>query len=268
MPGAPTVVECSNLSIAWGHALLQVLQKPAGKCNPLVVSIAGFQGDLPPEDSAIRTATDAALSTAGCNSCDVSAMVIFPYKLWLRRKDLTSSEFGELCVDHLYPRLAALNPANRHGTYFARLMGFDAVRNGSVNRIDQVSEVIDRLSGDRHFRATGLQMTCFNPAADHSRQTRLGFPCLQHVGVDYEGKDSISITGFYPSQYIFDRAYGNYLGLAHLGHFIAYHTKLSLRRVTCIATRPLLGAGVSKSSLGQLRSVVEKRVTEEISHDK
>lgn len=260
MPGTPLVIKSSNLSFAWGQALLRVLDQPIGKCSPLIVTISGFESELPPEDQNVRREVDRSLKAAACNSCDVSGMVIFPYKLWLGRKRLSCDEFCEVCVRDLYPRLVALDRRNHHGTYFTRMMAYEGVRNGTPIKINQVAEVVDRLKGDRHFRATGLQMTCFNPAQDHSRQTRLGFPCLQHVGVTYEGDDGIAVTGFYPTQHIFARAYGNYLGLGHLGRFLGFHSKQSLRRITCIATRPLLGSGIRKSSLASLRKVVESQM--------
>jgi len=262
MSGSPLIIESDNLSLAWGKALLQVLSQPVGKCNPLIVGVSGFETDLPPEDPVIRTEVDRLLKVHGCNSCDISAMVVFPYKLWIQRKQLSCKEFCNLCVGDLFPRLKALNSLNRHGTYFTRMMAYEGVRKGRPVIIDQVSEVVDRLKGVRRFRATGLQMTCFNPATDHGPQTRLGFPCLQHVGVTYEGDDGIAVTGLYPSQHIFDRAYGNYLGLAHLGRFLSYHSGRPLRRVTCIATRPMLGSKIAKSSLAELKSLIEKRMEE------
>jgi len=36
-------------------------------------------------------------------------------------------------------------------------------------------------------------------------------------------------------QYLFQRAYGNYLGLARLGEFMAKEMKLRLERVVCFA---------------------------------
>jgi len=262
MSGSPLLIESSNLSLAWGQALLEVLDNPIGQCRPLVVSIGGFNADLPPEDDTIRKETDRILKSEGCNSCDVSAMVVFPYKLWLRRKHLSCEQFCQVCVNEYYPRLAALNKLNRHGTYFLRMMDYKSVKNGSVETVDQVSQVVDRLTNESRFRATGLQMTCFNPATDHNRQPRLGFPCLQHVGITHEGDNGIAVTGFYPSQHIFDRAYGNYLGLAHLGFFLAHQSGHSLERVTCIATRPLLGTNRNKGPLKGLRQLIEKRIEE------
>jgi hypothetical protein len=51
----------------------------------------------------------------------------------------------------------------------------------------------------------------------------------------------MAITGYYPAQYIFDRAYGNYIGLAHLGWYVAREIKKKLVRVNCIAAHPLIG---------------------------
>lgn len=260
MSGSPLLIESSNLSLVWGQALLEVLNNPIGQCRPVVVSIGGFNEDLPPEDPMIREETDQILKREGCNSCDVSAMVVFPYKLWLRRKLLSCEEFCRVCVNEYYPRLAALNKLNRHGTYFLRMMDYKSVKNENIQTVDQVSQVVDRLSNKSRFRATGLQMTCFNPATDHNRQPRLGFPCLQHVGITHEGDNGIAVTGFYPSQHIFDRAYGNYLGLAHLGHFLAHHSGHSLVRVTCIATRPLLGTNRNKGPLKGLEQLIKKRM--------
>lgn len=265
--GSPILIESSNLSIAWGDAFLSVLRHADGKCPPLIVSIAEFNGDLPPEDTAIRSSLDACLAQQkSCTSCDVSAMMIFPYKLWLRRKTLSCDEFCEVCTRNLLPRLQALDRRNSHGTYFARMMAYPCIKNGAPDTVNQLSEIVDRLSGDRHFRATGLQMTCFHPALDHSRQPRLGFPCLQHVGITYEGEKGIAITGFYPSQHIFARAYGNYLGLAHLGRFLCDQTGLSLRRVTCIATRPLLG-GATKAAVAGVKRTVEHRIEAIVDHE-
>lgn len=260
MAGPPITIARSNLSAAWGQAFLEVLDRPAGKCPPLVVSIGGFTSPLPSEDVAIRQAVDAALAANKCNSCDVSAMVIFPYKLWMRRQNMTCDEFSDLCISNLLPRLRSLDQRNRHGTYFERLMAFEGRKNGKATTTNQLTEIVDRLQGKKHFRATGLQMTCFNPPLDHTRQPRLGFPCLQHVGVTYEGDDGIAITGFYPSQHIFDRAYGNFLGLAHLGHFLGAKSRLALRRVNCIATRPMLGAKITKAAVRKLRQVVGQRL--------
>jgi hypothetical protein len=49
------------------------------------------------------------------------------------------------------------------------------------------------------------------------------------------------VTAFYATQHIFHKAYGNYLGLAELGAFVARETALQLIRVTCVAANACRG---------------------------
>ena len=69
------------------------------------------------------------------------------------------------------------------------------------------------------------------------------------------GKNGLGITGYYGRQYILERAYGNYLGLARLGSFMTYEMGLQLVRITCIAGVASLGSlptGKKKSDLKSL----------------
>jgi len=47
-------------------------------------------------------------------------------------------------------------------------------------------------------------------------------------------------------QYLFERAYGNYLGLKRLGEFMAHEMSLRLERVICIAAVGKLDVRVSE----------------------
>jgi tripartite-type tricarboxylate transporter receptor subunit TctC len=64
------------------------------------------------------------------------------------------------------------------------------------------------------------QATTFDPARDHSATAQLGFPCLQHVSF-VPTKAGLVANAFYATQQLFDKAYGNYLGLAQLAAFMA-----------------------------------------------
>ncbi len=68
-----------------------------------------------------------------------------------------------------------------------------------------------------------------------------GFPCLQQVSFGYDDEGGLSISAYYPTQYIYDRAYGNYLGLCQLGAFMARSLGLSLSRFNCFIVHPELG---------------------------
>jgi len=47
---------------------------------------------------------------------------------------------------------------------------------------------------------------------------------------------ALHVVGFYPHQYLFQRAYGNYLGLILLGRFVAHEMHLTLANMTCVST--------------------------------
>ena len=77
-----------------------------------------------------------------------------------------------------------------------------------------------------------LQASIFDPERDHVASAQLGFPCLQHISLVPQG-DQLSLNAFYATQQLFDKAYGNWLGLCDLGAFMAREMGLSLEAVNC-----------------------------------
>ena len=75
-----------------------------------------------------------------------------------------------------------------------------------------------------------LQATTFDPGRDHDATAQLGFPCLQQVSFEPTGAGLV-VNAFYATQQIFDKAYGNYLGLAQLGTFMAHEMDMPLARL-------------------------------------
>ena len=66
----------------------------------------------------------------------------------------------------------------------------------------------------------------------------------------------MNVNAFYATQYAFERAYGNYLGLCRLGHFVAHELKLTLDRVTCF-TGIMLRDKLSKDAKTKLRAAIK-----------
>jgi thymidylate synthase len=124
-------------------------------------------------------------------------------------------------------------------------------------KINQLEHVIQTYLGDNH-RRSALQITIFDPHSDHTNQKQRGFPCLQSVSIAPLGAGELAITGYYPVQYIFAKAYGNYLGLCRLGNFIAHELQMEAVRMTCIAA--IAVRGQNKSSLVSLQDVVHEAV--------
>jgi hypothetical protein len=108
-----------------------------------------------------------------------------------------------------------------------------------------------------------LQAACFDPVKDHTGQKLRGFPCLQQVSLSYDDEGGLAVEAYYPTQYIFDRGYGNYLGLARLGRFMAHEMGLCLMRLNCFVAHPELGGDVTKEELRPLEAVVRGQLPAE-----
>ena len=236
------LIKEKNLSHAWAKALLKLMNPGVSEIQPLLVIIDGFEQSIPVEDSVIREAVDDSLKRNGMASCHTVANTIFPKCLWNPKIER----------DFLYKRylniLKRLRkcPKNKYGLYFERLINFGP-ENSKVN---QIEHIINTYLGGNH-RRSALLVSVINPHEDHTNQRRRGFPCLQQVNLLPLGNDGLSITGIYTTQHIYDRAYGNYLGLCRLGHFIAHEIGLELKQMKCFTSIAQLG-DIKKYSLSDL----------------
>jgi thymidylate synthase len=122
-------------------------------------------------------------------------------------------------------------------------------------RRNQLQHVIDTFKRGNK-RRSALQASIFNPHVDHTHQPRQGFPCMQHVHFMPED-DGLIITGVYATQYIFEKAYGNYLGLYHLGKFMAHEMGMKLLQVRCKASRVKYAGNSPKKDFDQLVDILK-----------
>jgi hypothetical protein len=253
MSTIPLFVNETNLSIGWAKSL-QAMSRPGLRgLSPLVVNITGLEEDRPAEVASIRNLLDAALIRGGYATCHTVANTIFPSNLW--KKAANRDQLYERYLAIL-PRLKRRSPANRYGLYFERMIRFGSgPKNGN-----QLEHLLD-LWETNIRRPTALQLNIFDPARDHTRQPRRGFPCLQHVCFTPLGAGKLAVMAVYPSQYIFQRAYGNYLGLIRLGKFVASELELDLTQLTCtigIALR----ANTTRAVIRSLMTAVEPHLRE------
>lgn len=265
----PEVIAQENLSYAWGKTFLTVMDRSARTLAPLTISISGFKDGVPAEDVRIRQALDDTLDKQDKYSSAVSALTIFPYKHWEREGRPACDELSAWYLTQFLPRLKARDQRNRKGTYFERMVAFPGVKHKDgqdklvvKNQLRHIIEIWDRdQAHGKRPRQSALQVACFDPAKDHTGSTRSGFPCLQQVSFAYDDSGGLAVNAYYPTQYIFDRAYGNYLGLCHLGHFMACELKLELVRVNCFIGVPELG-DMTKAALCGLANTVRNILQE------
>ena len=223
---APLVVEAKSVSEAYSRVLLHILDHPGKEIAPLVLTIDGFGDSYDvPEDRKVRSALDALLIAKGKIDVENVAYTIFPQRLWTMAQGnrATLFQFYKMA----FPFYRAKNPkANGRGLYFERLMMFGR---GPCegNQLEWILSQHDNRPG---VRRSMWQATTFDPGRDHDATAQLPFPCLQHVTF-VPTKAGLVANAFYATQQLFDKAYGNYLGLAQLAAFMAHEMDLPLARL-------------------------------------
>jgi len=222
------MVEDDNLSYAWAKAFLAAFERGVDALSPLVIVI-GVRNGIPNADPAVRGTLDTFLKAHGKHKCAETANTIFPRALWNPQADRNRLYERYL---RILQRLKKV-PANHNGIYFERLITYGRDCN-------QLEHIISTYRNGNH-RGSALVASVFDPSKDHTNQRQRGFPCLHQVAFTPLGNGQLGVTGFYATQYLLDRAYGNYLGLAGLGRFVAHETGLELTRVTCMASSARLG---------------------------
>lgn len=222
----PTVIDDTNLSRAWARLLLQILDGAGTEVAPLILSLSGFDQDgQAVEDTAVRDALNRLLTHKDRLSVEDVAFTIFPQRLW----EMSRGDRTRLFTLYraTFPRWKAMNRmANGRGMYFERLIMYGC---GPCDG-NQLEWILSQFNSRKGVRRSMLQATTFDPNRDHVASAQLGFPCLQQVS--FEPTESGLVTNaFYATQQIFDKAYGNYLGLVQLGAFMAREMGMPLARL-------------------------------------
>jgi hypothetical protein len=226
----------ANLSVAWSEAFKRLMQRGVKEICPLIVKVSDLTNGVPRERLEIRRALDDLLVKSTLGTSHTVANTMFPDSLW--------NELSNDGADSLYRRFKSIWPKvkacpdNRRGTYFNRLVAYQP--RGIDEPINQLDFIIKSYRSGNH-RRSAMQASIFDPTRDHLNTRQLGFPCLQQVAFAPVGKAGLSVTGFYATQYVVDRAYGNYLGLCRLGRFVAKELGRELDSMTCIASIAQLG---------------------------
>lgn len=225
----PLLVNESDLSKAWARAIVHVIDHAGLEISPLVLSVTGFDDDgMPAEDHVVRQALDTLLLAKGMRNVEDVAFTIFPQRLWQMaggdRERLF--EFYRMA----FPRYQAMNRKdNKRGLYFERLVSYG--RGPCAG--NQLQWILEQFNGRDGVRRSMFQASVFDPGRDHVADAQLQFPCLQHVSFE-PTKDGLVANAFYATQQLFVKAYGNYLGIAHLAAFMAHEMNMKLARMNVI----------------------------------
>ena len=244
------IISGSNLSQTWGEALLKCYEAPGGVMSPAVVEFSIPENGSPIESIDLKSAINGYLGALSEpeESIETVAGTIFPQSIW-RLAQGNRAKFFELYAQSA-PRILRCR-ANHNGIYFNRMIAF---ADGSKIQINQLEHIITTWNAG-NSRRSALQAAIFNPFSDHTDQRQRGFPCLQQVAFYPQGAngcDGLAVIGFYATQTLIEKGYGNYLGLYRLGKFMAQEMNLRLSKVTCIAAALKLSNGKSKRECATL----------------
>ena len=255
MKSKPLFFEAENLSIAWVRAFLALMEPGVSRITPLVFTLTCISNGQPTETTVIRDELNIFLKQHGKSTINSTANTIFPKSFWNPNKD--RRELYDR-YQRAFPVIKRLDSQNRYGLYFQRLIAFGQGRKRFPREeVNQLEHIITTYKKGNH-RSSALQASVLDPFLDHTDQRRRGFPCLQQISfVPDSETGELEITGFYANQYIVERAYGNYLGLCRLGHFVAHEIGFSLSRMNCITNVAELGYPNKKDLMPLKRSVEE-----------
>lgn len=264
MINEPLTISSDNLSLAWGQAFLRIVKHAGKPLAPLLISIGCADNGDCREDTAIRQALDACLENSGEQNVQSVANTIFPMTYWKMAKG-DRQRLYQMYKDY-FPRIRALAKSKNHrGLYFERLISFGpAAYDGN-----QLEYIIKGFTAWKGVRTSMFQASIFDPYRDHVRSAQLGFPCLQHISfVPDRKKQQLALNAFYATQQIFEKAYGNYLGLCRLGSFMAGEMGLTFARLNCfVGVEKFDKRSKYKSVIGPLTNVVEESLHQAVFHN-
>lgn len=254
--GQPVTIVADNLSLGWAKVMLELTRPGVTRITPLTLVIRGFDaGGVAAEVPEIRAAVDAFLEAQEKRDTENVAWTIFPQRYW----DISGGDreaFFELFIES-FERVQDFNPRNnRRGSYFQRLVDL----NGNGKGPNQLKWMLDDYEAHPKARRTSkFQATTFDPARDHSSASLLEFPCLQQVSFTFDD-GALHLNAFYATQQVARKAYGNYLGLARLGAFMADQMKLHFEQLNVFVGMAQMDVTKSHPDVLELMTVVKQHV--------
>ncbi|MFA6965261.1 thymidylate synthase [Bosea sp. (in: a-proteobacteria)] len=223
----PETITAANLSLGWASVLDRLACPGVESISPLSLSITGFdEQGIAAEVPAIRAAIDTLLAAKDKRDVENVAWTIFPERYW-RMAEGDRTIFFEMFRE-AFPRVQNFNAQNnKRGSYFQRLVDFEG---GGVG-FNQLAWILNEHDRNPSGRRSKWQATTFDPYRDMLTTAQLEFPCLQQVSFTFAGDAGLVVNAFYATQQIVHKGYGNYLGLARLGTFMASQMKRRLERL-------------------------------------
>ncbi|MGZ4736233.1 MAG: hypothetical protein ACXV8R_11545 [Acidimicrobiia bacterium] len=232
MSVAPTEIHSANVSEAWVAVVEAVLAMSGAHAFHLIVRV----DDPTAEVKAVRRIVDRLLDTSSLAPINEVRNTVFPAAVARRYPE--PADLAERYRTHFLPRLRRLDRANRGGTYFGRFVDYPTPE-GAVDQLTVVVDKLRRASGGKKWKAIyeidmadGLDLAVYQRGEDERKL--MAFPCLSFCSFQLDG-DRLHMLANYRSQYLVQRAYGNYLGLGQLLEYVATAADLRVGQLLIVA---------------------------------
>lgn len=232
----------ANIAEAWVEAFGAL--SVARRCE--IVNLTITIGNPTLEVLAVRRQIDrevAELSAAGRSGFNKSvhtvANTIFPISLYRAGRPDAFYDAVRKSQSRRAGSITSWGP--KGGTYVGRLVEYPTYGKGDLN---QIKRIVEYLDSDTTYRDRyEFSLTCEAPDQDPTKPTLFtsastfvpgydtstrGGQCLSHISLNVTD-DRLSMTALYRHQTYVARAYGNFLGLARLQHFLVQEAKKPLR---------------------------------------
>lgn len=253
----PTIIEADNISQGWGRVVSKLMEPGINELAPLLLTVSHGGVENIQEEMPIRSALDQLLEEKSLTSVDVVAWTIFPEDYWKLAKGNRELFFREYISS--FQRVQEFNRRdNRKGSYFQRLID----HKGGGHGPNQLDFILRQHAERPASRRSMWQATVFDAARDHSRTAQLQFPCLQQISFTFLDNGAVVLNAFYATQQLLKKGYGNYLGLLHLGRFMAGQMGRPFEGISVyIGVAKIDGIAKSDSMVEELLAVIHECVT-------
>jgi hypothetical protein len=249
-------IYAENLSLGWAKVMLALTRTGVTHISPLTLTIRGFdENGVASEIPEVRAGVDAFLVAQGKKDTENVAFTIFPQR-YLELASGDRDAFFELFIES-FQRIQKFNPRNnKRGSYFQRLVDL----NGDGKGPNQLQWMLEQYKHHPKARRTSkFQATTFDPVRDYTSTGQLEFPCLQQISFVFEDS-ALHLNAFYATQQIARKAYGNYLGLARLGAFMAKEMGLRFEQLNVFVGRASMDIAKSHEDIVPLLELVKANV--------
>lgn len=218
---------------AWLSAVKHLSETEDCRELNLVLEVSN-PGLATPFSRLIEEKVDTCLKKANQQPLHTVAETIFPAVEYRR---YGARGVFEIYPDEIYP---LIQPVNKTGTYAYRLVrGYDQ-KNQPCNPLKNRLELMKKELSHKGTKMSVYEVSldeAYSIPVNRNDTTYIGFPCLSHLSFKLCSKNNlIHLTAIYRSQYFFEKALGNLLGLARLQGFMANELKVKPGVLVCHAT--------------------------------